>query len=178
MSTAWAAIQERHLELPSLSNPEALVIQRFSACGDELSFERLLHEAAHGLALARNIRDTSRGGRYHNLQYCRMAEELGLHLIEPAHPSSGFSRVVMTQETRHTYEVAIGRFQEALDRHAQYAIEVDTPKIFRGPLTRNTGSGGGVRVKAVCLCGRNLQVVPSVLAQAPITCGSCGEQFQ
>ena len=37
-----------------------------------------LHEAAHALALARAIDDTSRDGRYHNKRYRDLAEELGL----------------------------------------------------------------------------------------------------
>jgi hypothetical protein len=38
----------------------------------------LLHEAAHGLAHARKISDTSRQGRYHNRRYATLAGELGL----------------------------------------------------------------------------------------------------
>ena len=38
----------------------------------------LLHEAAHALAHARGIKDTSRQGRYHNKQFKIHAEELGL----------------------------------------------------------------------------------------------------
>ncbi len=33
-------------------------------------------------------------------------------------------------------------------------------------------------MKAVCDCGRNVRVVPSVLAQAPIMCGGCGKPFR
>jgi len=40
--------------------------------------EVLVHEAAHALATARGIKDTSRGGTYHNQQYRQLAEELGL----------------------------------------------------------------------------------------------------
>ena len=38
----------------------------------------LLHEAAHGLAYARRIGNTSRGGRCHNRRYATLARELGL----------------------------------------------------------------------------------------------------
>jgi hypothetical protein len=38
----------------------------------------LLHEAAHGLAYARKLSDTSRQGRYHNRRYATLAAELGL----------------------------------------------------------------------------------------------------
>ena len=38
----------------------------------------LLHEAAHALAHARGIKDTSRQGRYHNKHFKTCAEQLGL----------------------------------------------------------------------------------------------------
>ena len=38
----------------------------------------LLHEAAHALAHARGIKDTSRQGRYHNKHFKTLAEQLGL----------------------------------------------------------------------------------------------------
>ena len=38
----------------------------------------LLHEAAHALAAARGIKDTSRQHRYHNTKYKMLAEELGI----------------------------------------------------------------------------------------------------
>ena len=38
----------------------------------------LLHEAAHALAHARGIKDTSRQGRYHNKHFKAHAEQLGL----------------------------------------------------------------------------------------------------
>ena len=40
----------------------------------------LLHEAAHGLAQAAGIQDTSRQGRYHNRRYATLARELGLEV--------------------------------------------------------------------------------------------------
>ena len=42
----------------------------------------LLHEAAHALADARGITDTSRQGRYHNKKYALLAAELGLDVAE------------------------------------------------------------------------------------------------
>jgi 16S rRNA U516 pseudouridylate synthase RsuA-like enzyme len=43
-------------------------------------FATLLREAAHALSREREIRDTSREGRYHNRRFRRMAEELGLRV--------------------------------------------------------------------------------------------------
>src|SRR6266571_146279 len=45
-----------------------------------------LHEAAHAAAAVRRIQDTSRQGRYHNVRYRRLAEELGL----PVEQMDGF----------------------------------------------------------------------------------------
>lgn len=177
LAAAWADIQRHHHELPDLAAPESLIGESSSACGAELSFERLLHEAVHGIAAARGIRDTSRAGRYHNRRFLAVAEELGLHHSEEPHPSSGFSLVVLAPATRRRYRPTIERLQRALRAHT-VATATDTGRSFRGPAARHGSSGGGVRVKAVCDCGRNVRVVPSVLAQAPIMCGACGKQFR
>ncbi|MFP8906374.1 hypothetical protein [Streptomyces atacamensis] len=177
LALAWADIQRHHPELPDLAAPESLIGESSSACGAELSFERLLHEAVHGIAAARGVRDTSRAGRYHNRRFLAIAEELGLEHSEEPHPSSGFSLVVMKPETRRRYRPTIERLQRALRAHSA-ATATDTSRAFRGPAARHGSSGGGVRVKAVCDCGRNVRVVPSVLAQAPIMCGACGKPFR
>ncbi|MGW8380739.1 hypothetical protein [Streptomyces sp. ODS28] len=177
LAAAWADIQRHHSELPDLAAPESLIGESSSACGTGLSFERLLHEAVHGVAAARGIRDTSRAGRYHNRRFLAIAEELGLDHPDEPHPSSGFSLVVLTPATRRTYRPTIERLHRALKAYSA-ATETDTGKSFRGPAARHGSSGGGVRVKAVCDCGRNVRVVPSVLEQAPIMCGACGKPFR
>ncbi|UGY93828.1 hypothetical protein [Streptomyces gobiensis] len=177
LAAAWADIQRHHPELPDLAAPESLIGESSSACGAELSFERLLHEAVHGIAAARGIRDTSRAGRYHNRRFLAIAEELGLEHTDEPHPSSGFSLVAMTPDTRRRYRPTAERLHRALRAHTA-ATSTDTSRSFRGPAARHGSSGGGVRVKAVCECGRNVRVVPSVLAQAPIMCGACGKQFR
>jgi hypothetical protein len=177
LAHAWADIQRHHPELPDLAAPESLIGESSSACGTELSFERLLHEAVHGIAAARGIRDTSRAGRYHNRRFLAIAEELGLEHADDPHPSSGFSLVTMTAETRRRYRPTAERLHRALKAHL-VATATDTKRSFRGPAARHGSSGGGVRVKAVCECGRNVRVVPSVLAQAPIVCGACKKPFR
>src|SRR3954471_21320376 len=49
----------------------------------------LLHEATHALAFVRDIKDTSRQGRYHNRRFATLAAELGLHITEA--PGIGWS---------------------------------------------------------------------------------------
>ncbi|MDY6871005.1 MAG: hypothetical protein SV966_10935 [Actinomycetota bacterium] len=48
--------------------------------GPETTFEVLIHESAHALAAARGIKDTSRGGTYHNKRFAALATELGLEV--------------------------------------------------------------------------------------------------
>ncbi|CAM5549583.1 tRNA (guanine-N(1)-)-methyltransferase [Streptomyces californicus] len=103
LAQAWADIQRYHPELPDLAAPESLIGESSSACGAELSFERLLHEAVHGIAAARGVRDTSRAGRYHNRRFLAIAEELGLDHAEEPHPSSGFSLVTLNPEAKRRY---------------------------------------------------------------------------
>src|SRR5690242_10311304 len=46
--------------------------------GVEGALSTILHEAAHGVATTRGIKDTSRQNRYHNKRFKALAEELGL----------------------------------------------------------------------------------------------------
>ncbi len=177
LAVAWADIQRHHPELPDLAAPESLIGESSSACGTQLSFERLLHEAVHGIAAARGVRDTSRAGRYHNRRFLAIADELGLDHSEEPHASSGFSLVVLRPETKRRYRSTIDRLQRAVKAHG-VAVADESGTAFRGPAARHGSSGGGVRVKAVCDCGRNVRVVPSVLEQAPIMCGACGKAFR
>jgi hypothetical protein len=175
LAAAWADIQQHHVELPDLAAPESLIGETVSVCGPGPSLERLLHEAVHGIAAARGIRDTSRAGRYHNRRFLAVACELGLDHPAEAHASTGFSLVRMRPDTQRLYSPTVARLQSALDAHFGGARKARN--LFLGPAARFGASGGGMRVKAVCGCGRNLRVVPSILAKAPILCGRCGEPF-
>ena len=73
----------------------------------------LLHEAAHGLAHKRGIKDTSRQGRYHNQRFKTIAEELGLEVEH--HPSLGWSLTTLAASTARRYAPAIGA-RSSVDR--------------------------------------------------------------
>jgi hypothetical protein len=53
--------------------------------GAEAVFGTLVHEAAHALGTVRGIKDTSRGGQYHNKRYRDLAVELGLSVERNTH---------------------------------------------------------------------------------------------
>jgi hypothetical protein len=72
----------------------------------------LLHEAAHGLAQARGIADTSRQGRYHNRRYAALARELGLAVtnLQPI----GWSATTVPDPTANRYAAQLGDLTAAL----------------------------------------------------------------
>jgi hypothetical protein len=124
----------------------------------------LLHEAAHALAAARGIRDTSRQGRYHNKHFREHAEELG---ITTEHDQRlGWSVTTVPGATLASYARQIYEIHQALTlwRHDEHQAATTT--------RRNTNL-----IAAVCPYGRSIRIAASTLAEAPVTCGSCDGDF-
>jgi hypothetical protein len=187
---AWKAIQSRHPELPDVvltvasggrhrklghfsprrwevldegERPEVLIgaegLKRFAT--DVLG--TLLHEAAHGLAHVRGIRDTSRRGHYHNGRYRELAMELGLEVIE--HESAGWSLTSVPIGTTVEYAATLEDLTKAMQlyRHPERPV----------PKGRNF-------VPADCGCGRRIRVAKTELRPSlpAIVCEGCGEPFR
>jgi hypothetical protein len=125
----------------------------------------LLHEAAHALAHARGIKDTSRQGRYHNKHFKTCAEELGLTLTHD--DRNGWSASTITHATQVAYARQLHDLAEAMTlwRHGEA-----TP----GPTARRNSN----LIAAICPCGRSIRVAASTLAEAPITCQACDQDFR
>jgi hypothetical protein len=72
----------------------------------------LLHEAAHGLAQARGVQDTSRQGRYRTRRYATLARELGLEVtsIKPI----GWSATTVPDTTANAYAGQLENLAAAL----------------------------------------------------------------
>ena len=125
----------------------------------------LLHEAAHALADARGIKDTSRQGRYHNKHFKNCAEEVGLTVEHD--DKFGWSATTITPATELAYASQLQALTEAMTlwRHGETTA---------GPnARRNTNL-----IAAICPCGRSIRVAVSTLAEAPITCQACDQDFQ
>jgi hypothetical protein len=124
----------------------------------------LLHEAAHGLACARSIQDTSRQGRYHNRRCAQLARELGLEVasVQPI----GWSATTVPGPTAASYAAQLEDLAAAL-------------VLWRRQEHR---SGPGTRSRkllaAACGCGRRIRAAKTTLAEAPILCGACQQPFQ
>jgi DnaJ domain len=125
----------------------------------------ILHEAAHALAHARGIKDTSRQGRYHNKHFKTCAEELGLAVEHDQR--NGWSASKITHQAEQAYQTQLTALAEAMTlwRRSETATGP-------GP-RRNTNL-----IAAACSCGRSIRVAASTLAEAPITCQACDGDFQ
>ena len=191
----WAAIRKRHPEVPeviltvgagSIGQRGALRLGHFAAArwvrGEESVHElfvggeglergaqsvlgTLLHEAAHGLAAARGIEDTSRQGRYHNKRFKVLAEELGIEVEHSA--ALGYSSTSVPSQTATAY---------------RRQVEVLTAAITAYRRAEFNGAGGGRNNHngraLVCGCGRKVRASVTVAEAGPITCGLCGTDFE
>jgi hypothetical protein len=145
--------------------PEVLVSGEGLQRGGVDVLGTLLHEAAHGLAYARKVSDTSRQGRYHNRRYAALARELGLDV---AHQQPiGWSATSVPEPTAARYVEVLAELAAALVlwRRAEQA--------------NATGPGRSRNALAcTCACGRRIRVARSVLELAPILCAGCAQPFQ
>jgi hypothetical protein len=123
----------------------------------------LLHEAAHGVAQARSIKDTSRQGRYHNRRNAALAAELGLE-VTTVSPSAGPPR-----PRRSRPLPATPRSSRSLPRRWCCAPP-RAPHRQRYPVPEP----GGLQ----CPCGRKLRAAKATLAEAPILCAACQQPFE
>ena len=170
--------------------PELFVAGELLAAGGRLVVEVMLHEAAHALAVARGIKDTSsEGNRYHNKRFVAAATEMGLR--GPDHPEKviGWSDCHITDETAAAYADVISAIDSAR-----------LPFLLDGPLGTGGGEGGedggeggedgqgeekpqkrgGRRVAVECACQppRKLHMTPKQIEDGPVICGVCGTPFE
>lgn len=139
----------------------------------------LLHEAAHGIAHAREIADTSRRGQYHNQRFAALAREVGLDVAQV--PRIGWSGTTLPEATAQTYadelaelaaRITVWRRSEHEARLAGPGTGADGEEDDEQPKDRNPRA-------ALCGCTppRRIRVAPGVLALGGIFCELCGEEF-
>ncbi|WP_433668766.1 hypothetical protein ACQP06_32690 [Nocardia sp. CA-136227] len=125
----------------------------------------LLHEAAHGVAVVRDIKDTSRQGRWHNERYRALGEELGLSLAKD--PKIGWSVTAVPDDTRGLYRDELEELASGL-----VAYRRREPDPRDGHKSSNNG------VAATCDCGRKIRVSRGTYEDGPIYCGTCNSRFK
>jgi hypothetical protein len=149
--------------------PEVFVSGECLAQGARKVLETLIHEAAHGVAWVRNIKDTSRGNRYHNGKFAALAEELGLVRPEVPNTVRGLSACTLPDETFHSYE-SVATLEDAIvvciGGRLEIGPEVEEPRK-KAP-----------QPKYGCGCeDRFIRMSKKVADEGTILCGICEEPF-
>jgi hypothetical protein len=142
----------------------------------------LLHEAAHGAAATRGIKETSRAGAYHNKRYKQLAEELGLTIER--HPTIGWTTTTVPPATAAAYAEQVEQLRAAIahvresEHHARHTGRAGTPDGDEPGNGENAGGGRSAPTyRCACQPPRRLRMAPTVYALADVTCGACGEPF-
>lgn len=145
--------------------PEVLISGEGLARPAELVFATLLHEAAHALADVREIKDTSRQGRWHNEKFAALARELGLDPVKDA--KLGWSPCTMTGATLRLYGSQLKALAAVLHAH-RHADPT-------GQGTQRASSNNGL--SCTCECGRKIRISKTAFEAGPIDCGVCDMPF-
>ena len=140
---------------------------------------QVTHEAAHALAHALGVADTSKRGRYHNARFRALAEHLGLEWRggNPPH-DVGYADMELPTE--------IGDWETYLQEAAVGCGEWKNAVPERNTMPeRNTGPersprGRNSRPKAVCGCvpERPLWLSRTLLSARTVACTQCGEPYR
>jgi len=149
-----------------------------------------IHEAAHTLNRVRGVKDTTRQHRYHNGQFRKAAEELGLeHKGKTADSTHGFSFVTLTQATKDKYADLLAELERELkltgllpwflggtdDEDEKGGEKITKPKKGEGEEPKvNTNN-----IKCVCDCEEPniIRMSRKVLALGVVNCGDCDALF-
>jgi hypothetical protein len=219
ITAAWKAIQKRNADVPDVvvtfgagsvrggvvlghfgpsrwENTEGSAHELFISGeglidGGASVMATLIHEAAHGHALATGVSDVSRGGRYHNGEFRKIADSMGI--TTSYSKSLGWSTSTISDEGRKMYAAAIKRLDAAISAHYR-RLEADvinpapkgaptgtgTTTIGRGHGGRGTGrtsSNNGVSLACACPTPRRIRLAASVAELGSITCDLCGHIF-
>lgn len=195
-ANGWMARAEGENAATNLALGEMFMAGETLAKGARQVLQTMLHEAAHVIAKVRDLKDTSRQGRWHNKTFRMLAEELGLeHKKASADAQHGFSFVTLTEATEAKYADLL----DELDREIR--LVVDLPWFLKGT-ERPEGSesdgdeeggefiGGGRKrksagtpqsgnLKATCSCAEPniIRASRKVLDLGVIRCDECGELF-
>ena len=157
--------------------------------GPRQTLQTMLHEAVHALAHARRVKDTSRGGKYHNKrEFVALAGELGLAWPQGQrpHPVIGFSEVTLTEQTLADYAdtlaylgAAIRLYRDTFRRLGLLGGQDKDQEGQDGEGQQATGKAGE-RFKVACGCQppRSFWIRAKQYTPGPITCGVCGQDFQ
>lgn len=158
--------------LPELFIAGELLAGLDGQSGGRAVMATLLHEAAHGLAHTRGVKDCSRQNRYHNTRFAALASELGLTPPEAPHPTLGYSGATLDDPAAETWRAVIAAIDTA---HLPHRGE-----LFPATPTAAASTRAGARFTVACACepARSLSITPRQYETAPLICGACRATFE
>tara|TARA_B100001989_G_scaffold172231_1_gene124340 strand:- start:197 stop:940 length:744 start_codon:yes stop_codon:yes gene_type:complete len=175
---AWVAGEERIGEV--LIGSEGL------GKGHREVMDTLLHEAAHALADARGIQDTSRGGRYHNGKFQALAQELGCQTVK--RKGYGWDTCGLSPLGEARYQVELDALEQVIRAYRYHpALGIAAPSEADQADEEEEGETEeeeeakpkNKRIKVSCACEtpRSFRISPSIFELGAISCECCGEAF-
>lgn len=123
----------------------------------------LLHEAAHGIAHNRGVKDTSRQNRYHNRRFRALAQEVGIHVEHT--DNLGYSATTVPEVTAEYYAGHVRKLDAAITAYRR------SEPSSTGRRSSNNGQ------VLTCSCNRKVRASTPVADAGPIICGLCKSVF-
>lgn len=191
LEDAWAELQERHKGLPDVvvvlgtgsiggtldhwgtwteaswsvggtETGEFKLSGETAAEGAEKVLEVLIHEAAHALNGVRGVQDTSRQGRYHNVNFLNTAVEMGLSVEKD--DTYGWAHTTYTPREEDAEMLA----------KIRTALRLEKPYIKMAVEKEKEAKTSEV---CECSCPRKLRLRENTIMEGPVLCGICGDEF-
>jgi hypothetical protein len=167
-SAANPTLPELHIDSTILGDPPEAILKT------------LVHEAAHALAKARQVADTSREGRYHNQHFADLAREMGLEVTRDAqigYRTPALQPAWLTGAYAPLVKVIAAASRRLWQDDRPGGIS-DAGSVRGASVPPATGPKGRL-IRAVCRCSppRIIRVARSTLEAAPIRCTACNGQF-
>lgn len=175
--------------------PELFVAGELFGLGAKFVLQVMLHEAAHNLAYARDIKDTSRQGRYHNRKFAELATEMGMTPPEAPHKVHGFHQTSITEETEARYFSTLVELETSIkfalpdlgitpdtkeeneEGRPTIAPETGVKRRRRGDSDTSKRAGRRIGMSCACTPPRKIQITPRQMEVGPIICGVCKIEF-
>jgi hypothetical protein len=156
--------------LPELFLAGELLAGGDGRTGGRMVLKTLLHEAAHGVAFTRGVKDCSRQNRYHNRVFARLAAELGLTPPAQAHPTLGWSAMTLEDAGAAGWAATIELIDAARLPHLGELLTA-------APVAASIRAGSRIQVVCACDPPRALSITLKQFETAPLICGACRESF-
>jgi hypothetical protein len=154
------------------------------AKGARQVLQTMLHESAHTLAQVRELKDTSRQGRWHNATFRKLAEEMGLeHRGSQADKTHGFSFVTLPEATADRYADLLAELDAEIHLTVKLPVWLGGDEteggesIGKAPKTGEGKQTGGKRATCGCAEPNIIRLSQKVLDLGVVRCDSCGDLF-